>query len=132
MDPKTLADELHRIGLIRQNRKCFFFRDVTEIEIKKVVSTMKSNSCGVDQIGIFFIKSCISSIGHVIADMCNFSLKEKIFPDKWKVAIIKPIPKVNNPSKLKDFMPISLLTTLSKIFEKLVADQMKKFSLTTF
>ena len=37
------------------------------------------------------------------------------------------MPKVSEPKLLKDFRPISLLSALSKIFEKLIADQMKEF-----
>ena len=103
VDPRILADKLYRIRQIRRTRESFFFREVTETEIKKVVSTMKSNSCGVDKISIYFLKTSINAIGPVIANICNFSLREKIFPDRWKTAIIKPIQKVTNPSKLKRF-----------------------------
>ena len=126
VDPLILAEELKRISQTKRSQKTFVFKDITVFELKKVVSTMKSNSCGIDKISIFFLKTAINTIGPIIADIFNFSLKNKIFPNRWKTAIIKPIPKVNNPTKLKDYRPISLLTTLSKIFEKLVSDQMKK------
>ena len=126
VDPTTLANELDRIAKTSHVCETFTFSEISEIDIKKVVKTIKSNSSGIDNISVFFLKTCINHISPVLADIFNFSLREKIFPDKWKIAIIKPIPKINNPSKLKDYRPISLLSALSKIFEKLVSDQMKK------
>ena len=49
------------------------------------------------------------------------------FPNRWKLALIRPIPKKANPVSPTDFRPISLLPAFSKIYEKLIADQMKKY-----
>ena len=49
----------------------------------------------------------------------NKSLKEGIFPDAWKTAIIKPIFKnKGSPSNPSNCRPISLLSCMSKILEK--------------
>ena len=37
----------------------------------------------------------------------NNAIDKSIFPSQCKVARICPIPKVNNPTDLKDFRPIS-------------------------
>jgi len=42
------------------------------------------------------------------------------FPDSWKIAHITPIPKVNSPSSSSEYRPISVLTVLSKLFEKVL------------
>ena len=49
------------------------------------------------------------------------------FPVIWKIAHISPIPKIVNPSQLKDYRTISILLILSKIYEKLVLQQMTEF-----
>ena len=50
-----------------------------------------------------------------------------MFPDLWKTARVCPIPKVTNASEPKDFRPISVLPILSKIFEKIILQQLSKF-----
>ena len=42
------------------------------------------------------------------------------FPDSWKIARITPIPKVPSPSSSSEYIPISVLPVLSKLFEKVV------------
>jgi len=49
----------------------------------------------------------------------NTALTQSIFPDSWKLAKIIPIPKSAN-----EYMPISVLPYLSKVFERLMAGQM--------
>ena len=56
--------------------------------------------------------------------MC--SIKSK-FPDQWKIARISPIPKVKNPTEIKDYRPISILPILSKVYEKQVLHQITDF-----
>ena len=127
VDPDILAQEIRRIECLPVFNQSFRFSEVTETEVKNAVRDMKSNSAGVDNISLFFIQKSLCIIVAAITEIFNFSINEKIFPDKWKIAIIKPIPKTNNPSRLKDYRPISLLPILAKIFEKLIADQMKKY-----
>ena len=46
------------------------------------------------------------------------------FSGVCKIARISPIPKIVNPSELKDYRSISIVPILSKIYEKLVLKQM--------
>ena len=101
----------------------FSFQDVTEHDVVKVVKTIKSMSVGVDEINIFVVKSLIHRISDVLAHIVNVSFETGIFPDRWKKAIIKPIPKVTVPILPSEYRPISLLPALSKIIEKLANRQ---------
>ncbi|XP_024874329.1 uncharacterized protein LOC112456176 [Temnothorax curvispinosus] len=49
------------------------------------------------------------------------------YPILWKSAIIQPLPKVKSPSQLKDYRPISILCTVSKALEHIVAEQIKAY-----
>ena len=66
------------------------------------------------------IKLLLPRICLIITHIVNASFETGIFPDRWKKAIIKPIPKIDIPMSPSDFRPISLLPVLSKIIEKLV------------
>ena len=57
VDPHILAKEIERIENSTAIPISFRFRKVTEAEIVKVVRDMKSNSCGIDNIGLFLSKT---------------------------------------------------------------------------
>ncbi len=50
-----------------------------------------------------------------------------IFPDKLKIAKILPIFKKDDEIQFTNYMPISLLPTISKIFERFIFNQLYKF-----
>ena len=52
------------------------------------------------------------------------SLKESRFPDCWKVSSVVPVFKnVGKRSTAKNYRPVSLLSVASKVFEKLVNNE---------
>jgi len=64
----------------------------------------------------------------VITDIVNLSLKEGKFPDSLKNALVKPLlKKLSLDSQIyKNFRPVSNLSFLSKIIEKIVANRLFK------
>ena len=117
------------INKILQNSKhpSFKFRPVTEYEVLKIVKSVTSNACGVDDISAHYLKLSIDSIAPFVTDIINSSFEHRCFPDRWKQAIIKPIPKNDDPTSPSDFRPISLLPAISKIIEKIASSQMCDF-----
>ena len=105
----------------------FTFSEVTEIGVKKVTKSINSMSVDVDNINSYVIKLILDRICGILAHIINESFIQEIFPDRWKKAIIKPIPKVSIPLSGNDFRPISLLPTLSKIIEKIVNIQIVQY-----
>ena len=53
----------------------------------------------------------------------NQSLSTGVFPDKLKTAKVIPLYKKDDPHLVDNFRPISLLPAISKIFEKIVFNQ---------
>ena len=54
----------------------------------------------------------------------NLSIKEKRFPNRWKLSHVCPIPKTRSPC-LNDLRPISLLPLPSKIMERIVLETVR-------
>ena len=124
IDENLINEQIRQ--LYKNNPPCihkFQFEPGSELDIIKIVKGLKSNSFGVDNINTFMLKLIITRTSSVITDIINTSFEQKVFPDKWKKALIKPIPKIDFPIKESDFRPISLLCTLSKIIEKLANRQ---------
>ena len=67
------------------------------------------------------LKNCESELSYVLAELFNKCLKESCFPDCWKVSLVVPLFKnVGERSTAKNYRPGSLLSVVSKVFEKLV------------
>ena len=126
VDDQLVNQEINKV-LENCKPPTFKFRTVTELEVKKNVKSIKSNACGVDDISAHYLKLSIDSIVPFVTDIVNASFKHRSFPDRWKQAIIKPIPKNDDPSSPADFRPISLLPAISKIIEKIASSQMCDF-----
>ena len=96
----------------------FSFQSISEEDCIKIVKSIKSKSCGIDQINISTILLFLPRISTLLTHIINMSFEQNTFPEKWKKALITPIPKCEIPLQESDFRPISLLPTFSKILEK--------------
>ena len=57
----------------------------------------------------------------------NCSISTAIFPDNWKMARMSPIFKAGTKEDCDNYRPISILSTVAKIFEKLICGQLNKY-----
>lgn len=105
----------------------FYFPHVDPLLLLSVLNKSASEACGVDEIPLKLIKLSIPCILPVLVHIFDESLQKACFPDSWKTSIIRPIPKISNPRESKDFRPISLLCTLSKILERIVHYHLSAF-----
>ena len=76
----------------------------------------------------------ISELSYILAELFSKCLKESCFPDCWKVSSVVPLFKnVWERSTAKNYRPVSLLSVVRKVFEKLVnnriVDHLKKCNL---
>ena len=90
-------------------------------EIRKIINSLKSKSShGIDGISSRIIKACSQETSRILSHICNSSLKQGIFPDRLKYTFVKPLHKKGDMSDVNNYCPISLLTALSKILEKVI------------
>ena len=108
-------------------RNIFELVQVSEDEVRKLVKSLKYTAGGHDNVTAKMIKMVIPFSITAITNIINSSLVSGNFPSQWKNALVIPIPKIANPREPGDFRPISLLPTLSKILEKVVAVQVLHF-----
>lgn len=57
----------------------------------------------------------------------NDTANNNKFPDKLKLAQFATTFKKEDPTKLKNYRPVSVLTTVSKAFERIMHRQMSVF-----
>ncbi|CAG4992189.1 unnamed protein product [Colias eurytheme] len=105
----------------------FKFDLVDENAIAKIIINLKSNAEGYDGIPRDMILLTLPTTLKVITAIINRSLATSTFPSIWKIALVRPLPKTDNPEDFKDLRPISILPFLSKILEKVVYFQVVKY-----
>ena len=95
---------------------------VTFKMVRKVVVNLDlSKASGSDCIPVVVLKNCEPGLSCILAGLFNKCLKESCFPDCWKVSSVVPVFKnVGERSTAKNYYPVSLLSVVSKVFEKLV------------
>jgi hypothetical protein len=102
------------------------FMPATESEIRKIIKSSPSKSCSLDPLPTTLLKSCLDDLLPTLTAIVNKSLASSTVPDIMKKAVIVPILKKANldPENLKNYRPISNLSFVSKILEKVVANRL--------
>lgn len=106
----------------------FCFHNISIEDMRASVSKMAVNKAsGLDGIQMRVIKENIDIIGPYLCHLFNHSLENSCYPDILKVAKVVPIYKDGDPNEPGSYRPISVLSALNTLFEKLIAQQVKKF-----
>ena len=99
--------------------------EVEQREVLRVIREINtSKSSGLENISSFVVKEAFGILVPEITHMYNLSIKSTKFPKAWEKALVVPIPKQGNLTKVQNFRPISLLPLPGKILEKLVHKQL--------
>lgn len=105
--------------------KSFNFTYVSFEDVSKIMNNFKPKcSVGEDNISLKLIKKITNSLSPALSLVINQSFSTGIFPDPFKIAKVIPLYKKEERSKFDNYRPISLLSSLSKIFEKIVHKQL--------
>ena len=103
----------------------FGFSPVNAEDRIKAMSKLKSSQgFGMDNISSFFLKKGMPILANGLCQIFNMSLSTGQFPDSWKVARVAPIYKDGSSSENSNYRPISVLPVVSRLFEKLIYDQL--------
>ena len=106
----------------------FNFNTITESETLSIINKLKNkNSSGKDEISNKLLKSIKDEIAKPLTIIINQSLKTGVFPDALKIAKVKPLYKKGDNFCLNNYRPISLLPTISKIFERVMFTQLYSY-----
>ena len=107
--PSRINLKLHNVSL------------TTEMVKKVIMNLDLSKGSGPDCIPVVVLKNCVPELSYVLAELFNKSLKKSCFPDYWKVSSVVPVFKnIGERSTAKNYHPVSFLSVVTKVFEKLV------------
>ena len=115
---KSISDYLR---LLQSSQNSLFLAPTSTQEILKIVSKLPSkNSSGHDNISNLLLKEIIAPLSPALVEVFNKSLSKGEFPTVMKLAEVVPLYKGKEHYIETNYRPISLLTTISKILEKIV------------
>ena len=107
------------------------FKIVTEEEILNIINSLDNkSSSGCDGLSNTMVKRLKNQLYMPLTLIINQMLHTGIYPNAFKIAKVIPIFKKGYPSLLTNYRPISLLPTLSKIFERAIFTQLYSFFIT--
>ena len=106
----------------------FFISPSDKTEIENVTSSLDSNkSVGPNSIPTKILKLLKNDILSQLSEMFNISFSSGVFPSILKIAKVIPIHKKDSKLDFSNYRPISLLSNIEKILERLMYNRMYKF-----
>ena len=111
-----------------KNGISFHLRTVREEQVLKILSNLKAKrSTGFDDISANMLKKSAEIICLPLTRIINTSITSGIFPESWKLAIVKPLFKKGKKSDKVNYRPISLLSAPSMVLERVVRFQIVNY-----
>ena len=92
---------------------------MTEIEVLKIITSLKTKSCKMDAIPTDILKKLTPVVLPLIVKIVKLSLTQGKFCRSWKTAVVRPLLKKLGLALIhSNYQPVSNLTFISKIIER--------------
>ena len=103
------------------------FHPVTPEDIRRILRKAPAKSCELDAVPTWLLKQCPELLPQMITAMINLSLVNATVPQAFKKAVVRPLIKKHGLDKecFKNYRPVSNLSFLSKVLERVVAKQLE-------
>ncbi|CAG9787488.1 unnamed protein product [Diatraea saccharalis] len=134
---KNLASEIDKSAVVadipcaiksNNHPNSFVLLPTDNIEITNLIQSLKNDSAtGSDNIPSAFLKATAKSIVPILTHIFNICFNNGVFPKCFKQSIVHPIHRGGSGECVDNFRPISVLTALSKILEKLINSRLMNY-----
>ena len=109
-------------------KNTFKFNLISCTEIIDIVREfVTKKSTGHDGISAKILKWSIHIISPFLRDIFNKCMNMGVYPDEFKIARVVALHKTGAKNSADNYRPISILTQLNKVFEKLIHSRLMKF-----
>ena len=125
---RTPTNHSYKKYLSKSYLKCFMFQNINNDLIDKIIDNLApKSSTGFDDLSTKLVKNAKLILLKPITLIINQMINTGVFPDKLKIAKINPIYKKDDETLFTNYRPISLLPAISKIFEKVLFQQIYEY-----
>ena len=105
-----------------------FLSPIIESEITTEISKLNiRKSPGPDNISPRILQACEPELRRALTNVFNYSFETATYPSQLKIAKVLALYKKNSSFLPENYRPISLLSCLDKIFEKLIHKRLMEF-----
>ena len=120
---------IEKLKEIMYNKNCKMqLNHVSLAKVEKILKSLSSSkSTGIDELDNFSVKLASEFIAQPVHHIICLSVIQNEFPAKWKLSKVLPLYKKGDDCELKNYRPVSILSPLSKVLEKIVFEQMYSY-----
>ena len=113
---------------IKNNIKKFSLQPISLFECKKHLKRLNKNKpLGPSNIPAWALKDCLNLLAEPLCFMINAFIEEGKFPEHLKQAHVIPIYKKSDNEDPDNYRPISITSSLAKVFEQILREQMNEY-----
>ena len=103
-------------------------QQISENEITDILDNLKlGKASGPDLISHNMLKGTSKTICRPLQLLFNMSLRSSQFPKLWKNATVLPLYKKGDRHEVSNYRPVSLISCVGKVFERVVYKHMYNF-----
>jgi len=102
---------------------------ITVADVKRLLRLLPNKQCSLDPVPTWLVKSLCNTMPIILTNLINSSLYSSIFPSSQQHAIVTPaLKKLQlNPTTPSNYRPISNLSFVSKLLERVMAKQLTAY-----
>ena len=106
----------------------FHFKEVSKDDVRKEIRNLNVKKLSTySSIPASILKQCVDAYLPYLTDSINYSLRESTFPEELKHSEVIPVYKKLDPLKKENYRPVSLLPHVSKVFERIIYQQINTY-----
>ena len=123
---KQFVEKFYRLKGVKPND--YSFSVVSENKILTYLNNLSAKKAtGLDGIPARFVRDSASIIVCPLSHVINLSLIQGIVPDDLESARVVPLFKKNDKTEVGNYRPVTILSIISKVFDRVVYDQIQTY-----
>ena len=103
----------------------FIIKPVSSSYVKEILDKLNPRKAvGADGISPRLLRLSAPVMAREITGLINFLIANRPWPDEWKWGNLTLVFKKDEDTRKENYRPVSVLTALSKVYEKVMYDQL--------
>ena len=126
-DPVEVVNYMHEF-LEKKDIGRFAFKTVGNRAVRQAISNLNpSEATGLDGIAVKWLKRFLYTLTPFMRHIVNRTILTSEYPERYKAGCIAPLPKKGDLKLIKNWRPVTLLSTCSRVVERVLNCQMKGY-----
>ena len=103
----------------------FTFKSVSSRDVSTAINALSTGKASsVDNVSVTMLKKSSAVVAPILANLFNLSIATGTFPACLEQVLVVPVHKKGDTCKISNYRLVALLSTVSKLFERLIYSQL--------